>query len=507
MRTCALPFALALLPLIASCTEIQSGEQDEPTATRVSERASVAYKEKITDWSDWNPWQRIPVAKRRELNVLQMDWLDLAYRSMQDMNQFTRKSDNPIATRVLKKKTYDTQKKNVQELLKKIQQQGLDNWPMTLEEKGLAFAPGLVAYPNGGNTFQTAEGCLLGLMLNGGDARSLDQALMTHLAGSLKFEQLNETSSDSILKSKLGNTLYVTLPPGTFEIRQMPAFGFDPHFPGSTALAIYHNGDRKGEIDLCYTPWLLVVKQPGQLRINTRKERGLLERMIRSQEEEQRRTEKDNQQRVKQALRKVADQLAHDFQKKLDEYVKKGYGRVDHIQNQAAWLRHKFAGEDTTFISVIHVPKAFAFRSPVQQEVLFLKEQKVPLSELARDPRIAHIIAPSYTFNELRNEIKEPEAKYAKMMRPFTSKYDDTIYDLIRCNLQTGKFVVREADLQTIQNYVAAGYRPRRPFEQGYVPSKKDIAMYGRLLTTLREEHRKGNVTIFNEEGESVAVK
>ena len=497
MKTLPSLLVLSSLVLCCGCGDVQSGELDNNTAARISQRASIPYKQQIADWSEWNPWERFTADQRRELDPLQMDLLDLAHSSMQDTQQFTRKLDNPLAVKALKEKTYAAQEKKLQALLKQIHQQGLDNWPMVLEEQGLAFAPGLISWPTGNNTFETAEGRMLTLPLDVGAAQSLDDLLAKQLTGSLNLEQMNESSNNSIVNSKLGDTLYVTLPPGTFEIRQMPSFAAGSNYFGNLVMAVYRHGEREGEIDLCYTAWLLVVKQPEYLRVTTRQEQGLRERMIKSRSEDQQQVEAKNRQQVQQALNVVADTLVRGFSKQLKDYENSPIGRSSHVRNHAHRLRQLLDGKATYGVDT----------SEVKSELQLLKQHNVPLTRLYEDPRIAHITAPSYVFEEWSQSLKEPEAAYAKMMAPFASKYDQITYDLIRCNLHTGKFVVRESDLQTIQNYVTTGYRPRRPYEQGYVPTREQIALYERLLDTLRKQDQAGKVIVFDEQGESVEWK
>ncbi|MCA9069711.1 MAG: hypothetical protein KDA84_12345, partial [Planctomycetaceae bacterium] len=389
----------------------------------------------------------------------------------------------------LKAKTYAEQKKRVEKLLNKIQDQGLDNWPMILESNGLVFAPGIVAWPKGNNSFDVQKGFLLQCLLNGGPTP--DGFIREIFGGALKLDQLNESSTQSIIERKKGERVYVSLPPKTFTFRQAPSpdllFGAGPNYVGNTVLAIYHHGENEGKIDLCYTPYLLAIQEPNFLRITRQRDSNGFKKLTESYrqhiEKNNQRAQEEKQRRINAALNKISGAIYKKFQ-----------------QNQkfSSGTEYDFAHElrgrikDRTMHTLVIEDIVWAEQT--------LKELEIPATELLKDPRIAYVAAAAPV-----------EKDYRKKMSKFWPEHNTDLYRMVRYGAALDKYLIQEEDLKFIKGIVQAGYRPRRPYEQGFVPTKEYVEMCGKIFGTLKQESRdvlvldsKGSAAKWNEEHSKV---
>ncbi len=483
--------------MFCGCGDVQSEEANQQTAAtkaRLSQRASVAYTESIKDHADWNPWQRISKSTRSELHPLQMDWLDLANTSMQEIRQSNQAAKNPLAKKTLKRQVYEKQRKLVQELLTRIHTEGLDNWPMTLEDQGLGFAPGLAAYAGSDNAYQAADGYQFQLMLNGD---SNDGGLIAKMfASAMSIEQLNDVSTRSVIESEVKDTLYISLPPGSFRIAHLPPpenwFGVRTEYNGNTVIKVDVQSDRGPESAMCYVPYYLHVDDPTQLRITKSRDPQGFKELSKTYQKEMKDQKdaaaKEKQRRIAAAKDTIATEIY--------ELVKRdGSGFSEHTF--AHQLGQSFAIHDGYLPSELTLGKSTAARQ-------VLKEFKIPLTELYQDPRVAYVAAAGAVENPYGFNVKY-KADYRKKMSKFLVGDDKYLQAKVRYSKVLDRYLIPVDGLNEIKKIVKDGYRPRRPYEQGFVPTKSYVSACEEILKALEKEHKRGHVIIFDDNGQPVA--
>lgn len=423
----------------------------------------VAYSEDLPLGKPWDAYRMIPNQERPRLNPLQREWLALANTYFKEIEDFNTNAKNSLVQAERKKKSYLKQEEDARALKQKIYASGIDNWSMVLTADGLGFAPGRCAVPIANNFFEHSLmysfNCFIGDN-RGVEGGPLVAAMISHHS----ISDLNPASLAALGKVAEGESVFVSLPPRSFEIRHPTSVedfgamlsGGDSNYLNKVAMCIYPEGV---PYEQCYTVHVLHVPDVSQLQITLEPRKNNFAQVRQQQEQESNR----RQIAFAQAERKL----------RIDSV----YGQIHelHWANDDVFNRTRRPEQIVARECLQSIQNK---RPPVWQHLSFENEQDVRLVDVITEyPEVGFFLAAAHfpddlNFDhagELANKVKDfvdPKLVKTKFFPDSTSENaNNTVSELtrevfltIRWEPVTGKYFVDQNRLAFIKALVNEPY-------------------------------------------------